>query len=77
MLSFLYRLNRAFEREHGYRPNTVIMNAEHFRLLQQSLPAAGDDRELHRLLGMDVILNPDCVHPHVAWTPPAQRAASA
>jgi hypothetical protein len=76
MLSFLYRLRQSFEAEHGYRPNTVIMNAGHYRLLQASLPAVGDYTELRQLLGMDVMLNPDCVHPHVAWTPPAQRAAA-
>ncbi len=76
MLSFLYRLNQAFQDEHGYRPNTVIMNAEHYQLLQESLPAAGDYAELRQLLGMDVMLNPDCVHPHVAWTPSAQRATA-
>ena len=75
MLSFLYRLARAFYKEHGYRPNTVIMNAGHYRLLQESIPEAGDHTALKRLLGMDVILSQDCVHPHVAWTPSAQRAA--
>lgn len=76
MLSFLYRLARTFDYEHGYRPNTVIMSAEHYRLLWASIPEAGDYQELKQILGMDVILSQDCVHPHVAWTPSAQRAVA-
>jgi hypothetical protein len=75
MLSFLYRLARAFQDEHGYRPNTVIMNAGHFRLLQESVPEVTDEAELAGLLGMEIMLSQDCVHPHVAWTPSARRAS--
>lgn len=75
MLSFLYRLVRAYHREHGYSPNVVMMNREHFRLLTQSLPELADYATLVRFLRMEVILSEDCVHPHVAWRPQAQRAA--
>jgi hypothetical protein len=77
MLSFLYRLARAFRQEHGYAPNVVVMNREHYRLLQASLPDTAGYASLTRFIGMDVILSEDCVHPHVAWMPQAQRAGSA
>lgn len=76
MLSFLYRLSRAFDDEHGYRPNAVVMNAGHYRLLQASLPDAVNYADLTRLLGMEIILSEDCVHPHVAWMPQAQHASA-
>lgn len=77
MLSFLYRLARTYRQEHGYRPNIVIMSTLHFRLLQGSLPEIADYSDLSRLLGMDVMLSEDCLHPHVAWMPLARRAAGA
>ena len=76
MLSFLYRLMRAFRREHGYRPNVVVMNAAHYRLLQENLAAVHDHAELGRLLGMEIMLSEECVHPHVGWMLPAQRASA-
>jgi hypothetical protein len=76
MLSFLYRLMRSFRQEHGYRPNVVVMNAAHYRLLQENLAAVRDHTELDRLLGMEIILSEDCIHPHVGWMPQAQRATA-
>jgi len=74
MLSFLYRLIRAFVQEHGYRPNVVVMNRHHYRQLQESLPEMHD---FAPFLGLEVILSDDCVHPHVAWLPQARRASTA
>jgi hypothetical protein len=76
MLSFLYRLARSYQQEHGYRPNAVVMSKAHFRLLQESLPEIADYTDLARLLGMEVVLSEDCIHPHVAWMPMARRAAA-
>ncbi len=74
MLSFLYRLMRSFREEHGYRPNVVIMNSGHFRLLQENLAELHEYPEISRLLGMEIMLSEDSVHPHVGWMPQAQRA---
>jgi hypothetical protein len=76
MLSFLYRLVRAFREEHGYRPNVVVMNAAHYRLLQDSLPELANPADLAQFLGMDIVLSEEAIHPHVAWMPPTQRAAA-
>lgn len=73
MLSFLYRLVRAFHREHGYRPNVVIMNHAHYRQLADSLAGISQYSGMTRLLGMEVILSEDCIHPHVAWRTVAAR----
>jgi len=74
MLSFLYRLIRAFVEEHGYRPNVVLMNRQHYRQLQENLP---EMRDYGPFLGLEIILSEDCVHPHVAWLPQARRASTA
>ena len=75
MLSFLYRIARSYQQEHGYRPNAVVMSKTHFRELQKSLPEITDYADLSRLLGMEVVLSEDCIHPHVAWMPMARRAS--
>jgi hypothetical protein len=76
MLSFLYRLVRAFRDEHGYRPNVVVMNTGHYRLLQKSLPELANPAELAQFLAMDVLLSEEAVHPHVAWMPQTQRVSA-
>jgi len=76
MLSFLYRLVRTFREEHGYRPNVVVMNAGHYRLLQDSLPELANPAELAHFLDMDILLSEEAVHPHVAWMPQIQRASA-
>jgi hypothetical protein len=76
MLSFLYRLARAYREEHGYRPNVVVMNAAHYRLLQDNLPELANPADLARFLGMDVILSEESVHPHVAWMPQNRRVSA-
>ena len=74
MLSFLYRLMRSFREEHGYRPNVVVMSSRHFRLLQENLAELEEYPEISRLLGMEIMLSEECVHPHVGWMPQAKRA---
>jgi hypothetical protein len=75
MLSFLYRIARSYQQEHGYRPNAVVMSNAHFRQLQESLPEITDYADLSRLLGMDVVLSEDCIPPPVSWRSMARRAA--
>jgi len=76
MLSFLYRLMRTFRREHGYPPNVVFMSARHYGLLQENLAAMSDYPQIRRLLGMEIILSEDCIHPHVGWLLPAERVST-
>ena len=74
MLSFLYRLIRAFHQEHGYSPNVVVMSSQHYQQLMESVPELREYANVRRFLRMEVILSEDCVHPHVAWLRQAQRA---
>ena len=56
MLSFLYRLVRAFRQEHGYSPNVVIMNAQHYQRLLENVPEMQNYGSVSRFLMMEVIL---------------------
>jgi len=76
MLSFLYRLIRAFREEHGYPPNVVVMSAVHYRVLQNSLPELASPVELAHFLQMEILLSEEAVHPHVAWMPQSKRLAA-
>jgi hypothetical protein len=77
MLSFLYRLIRAFRREHGYSPNTVVMSAQHYQQLRADIPEMQDYDSVSRFLMLEIILSEDSVHPHVGWMPQAQQRSSA
>lgn len=67
MLSFLFRLARHFELEHGYRPNLLYLNHRHFSQLKSELAQIPDLEEISMFLGMDVVFTDDASHPHVAW----------
>ena len=77
MLSFLFRLIRAFSREHGYSPNFVVMNAQHYQRLRAEIPEMRDHASVSRFLRLEIILSEESVHPHVRWMPSAQDRSSA
>ena len=74
MLSFLYRLVRAFRQEHGYSPNVVVMNAQHYQRLRENVPEMLDYGSVSHFLMMEIILSEESVHPHVGWQ--AQKKSS-
>jgi hypothetical protein len=76
MLSFIYRLVRDFEKEHGLHPNLLYLNPVHLHTLQQQLDSHAQFDELVKMLGMEIVVTQEAVHPHVAWTHmPWQREA--
>lgn len=76
MLSFVYRLAREFEKEHGIRPNLLYLNPSHLQFLREQL---NDEQQLDnivKLLGMEIMVTNEAIHPHVVWTHlPSQRQA--
>lgn len=76
MLSFLYRLIRAFRQEHGYSPNVVVMNAQHYQRLLENVPEMTEYGSVSRFLMMDIILSEGSVHPHVGWMAQGQNKSS-
>lgn len=76
MLSFIYRLVRDFEKEHGIRPNLLYINPSHLQSLHEQLDSNEQLDRLVDLIGMEIVITREVVHPHVAWTHmPWQREA--
>lgn len=66
MLSFLYRLIRGFQREHGFPPNVVYLSPQHYRALRDNLPDVTHE-QTERFLQVHIVLDAEALHPHVAW----------
>jgi len=77
VLSFIYHLANEFELEQGFRPNVLSMNHQHFGRLKADLAAIPDLDTITRLLGMEIVLDDQLVHPHVYWTAVDWRRAVA
>lgn len=66
MLSFILALAFRFEREHGYAPNLLYLNAAQFRTLRGELEISPQGTLTHAL-GMQVVISPSLPHPEVAF----------
>lgn len=75
MLSYIFRLIRDFEHEHGIQPNLLYLNQFHARHLHNSLESQLSYQSVCDLLQMELVIDQEIVHPHVAWTQAAQRMA--
>lgn len=76
MLSYIYRLIINFEQEHGVQPNTLYLNRVHCEHLQSGFDEKYSFDQIMETLQMGMIIDAEAMHPHVAWTQAAQRAAS-
>jgi hypothetical protein len=66
MLSFLYRLIRGFQREHGFPPNVVYLNSLHYGALRDNLSTLTHE-QAENFLRLHIVLDTETLHPHVAW----------
>lgn len=66
MLSFIVQLATRFEQEHGIKANVLYLNTEHFERLRQEFSDPQDIQNMVDRLGMEVVLDRDAVHPHLA-----------
>jgi hypothetical protein len=66
MLSFLYRLIRGFQWEHGFPPNVVYLNPLHYRALRENLSALTHE-QAENFLQLQIVLVADALHPRMAW----------
>ena len=76
MLGFIYRLMMSFEQEHGFLPNTLFLNEMHI----DHIKAAFDEQltlgQIMDMLALEMIIDPEAMHPRVSWTQAAHRIAS-
>ncbi len=68
MLSFINQSVERFTNQHGTHPNLIYMSHDHFEQLRHELSPSLDIETLNRLLGMDIVLSHDHIHPQVAWS---------
>ncbi|OGI44493.1 MAG: hypothetical protein A2150_01035 [Candidatus Muproteobacteria bacterium RBG_16_64_11] len=66
MLSFIVSLVSTYENHHGERPNLVYMNEMHYGYLREELPGVRDHDDVTAILGVDIALSDEALHPHVA-----------
>lgn len=76
MLGFIYRLIREFEIEHGIRPNLLYLNQFHAAHLKASFDQSYSMTQIMDILEMELVIEHDIMHPHVAWTQTAMKVAS-
>jgi len=69
MLSFLFKLANNFEIEHGYRPNVLYLNQQHFQSLKEALAEIHGLDAINQFMGMEIVLTNDTNQPHLAWSP--------
>ena len=75
MLSYIYRITSAFQKEHGYPPNTLFLNPQHLARLKLEF-AGVQVEEMRRLLGREIRIEHDSGHPHVGWFDRAEKEVS-
>ena len=68
MLSTIYQISHLFELEHGFQPNILYLNRQHYMNLQEELEAFSDLDSMTRHFGMEIVLCQESPHPNVAWT---------
>jgi hypothetical protein len=66
MLSHIVTLLDSYERNHGERPNLVYMNETHYGYLREELPFVRDHSDVVAILGVDIALNDEAMHPQAA-----------
>jgi hypothetical protein len=66
MLSHIVNLVNRYENNHGLKPNVVYMNETHYSYLREELPGVRDHHDVISIIGVDIALSDDVIHPQVA-----------
>jgi hypothetical protein len=66
MLSHIVSMVSTYEQHHGVRPNLVYMNETHYGYLREELPGVRDHHDVVTILGVDIALSDEVIHPQVA-----------
>lgn len=76
MLGYIYRLIKGFEQEHGIQPNLLYLNRLHCEHLKTSFDESYSLSQIMAILGMEMVLDHEVMHPRVVWAQSAHRMAS-
>lgn len=66
MLSHIVTILNSYEQHHGERPNVVYMNETHYGYLREELPFVRDHNDVVAILGVDIALADEAMHPQAA-----------
>lgn len=75
MISYILRLIHDFKREHGCRPNLLYLNEFHMHHLKMGFSEDFSLQRLCEMLEMELVIDHEVIHPHVAWIQSAERLA--
>ena len=75
MLSYIMRLVEHFQHEHGCRPNLLYLNNEQVQHLKSDFSDDLSMQHLCQMLDMELVIDREVIHPHVAWVQSASRLA--
>ena len=75
MLSYIYRLIRDFEQQHGIQPNLLYLNELHAKHLKAGFAEQYSYQAIRDLLQMELIISKETIHPHVAWSSTVHKKA--
>ncbi len=73
MLSFIYRMMRDFELEHGMKPNVLHLNNEHFDKLREDFLDPDNIEAIIGRLEMEIVIEKNTLHPHLSWIESSYR----
>lgn len=75
MLSYIMRLVDEFQQTHSCRPNLLYLNDDQVRHLRSEFSAELGLHYLCKMLEMELVIDREVIHPHVAWVQSASRLA--
>ena len=76
MLSFIYRMMREFEVEHGVKPNVLHLSNEHFARLRNDFLDPDNIESIINRLEMEIVIEKNSLHPHLSWMESSYRKAA-
>ncbi len=74
MLDYIYRLMRDFDKEHGFSPNLLHLNQHHCAYLKSSFDPDLTLHKIMNILGMEVMIDQEVIHPYTSWSHCVSRA---
>jgi hypothetical protein len=68
MISYIYRIAKAFEDLHGYPPNMLYLSNGQLNMLKLELGNPANVQQVIQQLGMYLIVSQSATHPSVSYT---------
>ena len=76
MLSYIYQIASRFEKTHGVAPTLLYLNQRQYHQLREDMIEIPDLQGVASLLGMEIIISEETIHPHVALSAVNSRSAT-